>query len=104
MSADNARKIYSKDKYIILQVSNGYIVYNTNKKFEEGHTHLESYNMAKTIINNCIHKKRPKTDNLYLITSHIRVSDDVKYIQVLNEMLAAKKNKGKKIYRNRSNK
>lgn len=103
MSKQGARKIYSKNEYIILAVSNGYIVYNTDKKFEEGHTHLESYNMAKTIIDNCMKHKRPKTNNLYLIISHIRVSNDDKYIQLLTEMLAAKKDKGKKVYKNRSN-
>ena len=35
--------------------------------------------MSKTIINNCINKKTPKTNNLYLLESHIRISNDDKY-------------------------
>ena len=51
--------------------------------------------MSKTVINNNIRKKRPKTHNIYLIESHIRVSNDEKYKQILEEMLEAKKDKTK---------
>ena len=63
-----ANKVYEKQGYIILRVRNGYIVYNTNKVFSEGHTHLKSFTMAKTLIDNCIKHKRPKTNNYYVIT------------------------------------
>ena len=74
-----AEKIYERKEYIILRVKNGYIVYNTKKNFENGHTHLQSFEMSKTIIDNIIRKKRPKTNNIYLIESHIRVTNDSKY-------------------------
>ena len=76
---------------------------NTKKNFENGHTHLQSFEMSKTLIDNIIRKKRPKTNNTYLIESHIRVTKDSKYKQILEEMLEAKKNKTKdKKYHNRS--
>ena len=62
--AQGASKVYEKQGYIILRVRNGYIVYNTNKVFSEGHTHLKSFAMAKTLIDNCIKHKRPKTNTL----------------------------------------
>ena len=43
--------------------------------------------MAKTIIDNCIKKKTPKTSNLYLLTSHIRISTDEKYIKRIEELI-----------------
>ena len=98
---DQAPKVYERKEYVILKVKNGYIVYNTNKLFEEGHTHLKSFNMAKTLIDNCIKKKRPKTNNLYLITSHIRVSNDPKYSSILQELIEAKEDRGIRTYRNR---
>ena len=98
-----AEKIYERKEYIILKVRKGYIVYNTKKKFENGHTHIQSFEMSKTIIDNNIRKKRPKTNNLYLIESHIRVSNDSKYRQILEELLLSKKNKTKDSkYHNRS--
>ena len=49
---------------------NGYIIHNTHKPFEEGHTHLKSYKMATTLIDNCIKRKKPNSTNPYIITSH----------------------------------
>lgn len=95
MKSDGASKIYQKKEYIILKVKKGYIVYNTKKEFEKGHTHLHSFEMSKTIINNIINKKRPKTSNLYLLQSHIRVTNDSKYKRLLEEILQAKSNRSK---------
>lgn len=98
-----AEKIYERKEYIILKVKKGYIVYNTKKEFENGHTHIQSFEMSKTIIDNSIRKKRPKTNNIYLIESHIRVTNDSKYKQVLQELIEAKKDKTKdNKYHNRS--
>ena len=80
--AAGAEKIYERDGYIILRVKRGYIVYNTRKRFENGHTHIQSFEMAKTIIDNNIRKKRPKTNSIYLIESHIRVTNDSKYKKI----------------------
>lgn len=90
-----SEKIYERKEYIILKVKKGYIVYNTKKEFEYGHTHIQSFEMSKTIIDNSIRKKRPKTNNIYLIESHIRVTNDSKYKKVLEELIEAKRNKTK---------
>ena len=102
----NSQKVYTKEHFIILKVQSGkkvgYIAYNTRKEWEEGHTHLQSFNMAKTIIDNVLKHKRPKTKNLYLLQSHIRLSDSPEYDKLIREMIDAKKRKRKPGYRNRS--
>ena len=90
-----AEKIYEREGYIILRVKRGYIVYNTKKNFKNGHTHIQSFEMAKTIIDNNIRKKRPKTNSIYLIESHIRVTNDSKYKKMLEELLASKEDRTK---------
>ena len=90
-----AEKIYEREGYIILRVKRGYIVYNTKKNFKNGHTHIQSFDMAKTIIDNNIRKKRPKTNIIYLIESHIRVTNDSKYKKMLEELLASKEDRTK---------
>ena len=90
-----AEKIYEREGYIILRVKRGYIVYNTKKNFKNGHTHIQSFDMAKTIIDNSIRKKRPKTNSIYLIESHIRVTNDSKYKKMLEELLASKEDRTK---------
>lgn len=101
---DNSQKVYEKEHFIILKVKSGkkigYIAYNTKKEWEEGHTHLDSFNMAKTIIDNVLKRKRPKTKNLYLLNSHIRLSDSPAYDRFINDMINAIKNKKKQGYRN----
>ena len=81
---------------------NSCLLYNTKKNFKNGHTHIQSFDMAKTIIDNCIKKKTPKTSNLYLLTSHIRISTDEKYIKRIEELIEAKKSKDKIKYINKS--
>lgn len=90
-----AEKIYEREGYIILRMKRGYIVYNTKKSFENGHTHIQSFEIAKTIIDNNIRKKRPKTNSIYLIESHIRVTNDSKYKKMLQELLASKEDRTK---------
>lgn len=103
---DNSQKVYEKEHFIILKVKSGkkvgYIAYNTKKEWEDGHTHLESFNMAKTIIDNVLKRKRPKTKNLYLLNSHIRLSNDSAYDKFIFSIIEAKKQKRKPHYRNKS--
>ena len=99
---DGAKKVFERKEYIILAVKKGYVVYNTSKPFEKSHTHLRSFSMAKTIIDNCIMKKTPKTNNLYLLESHIRISNDTKYINLIEELIEAKRDKDKLKYRNKN--
>ena len=97
-----AKKIFQRKEYIILAVKKGYVVYNTEKSFATGHSHIYGFDMAKTIIDNCIKKKMPKTRNLYLLSSHARVSNDEKYIRLVEELIEVRKSKDINKYRNRS--
>ena len=103
---DNSHKVYEKDEFIILKVHSGkkvgYIAYNTRKEWKDGHTHLDSFDMAKTIISNVIKHKKPKTNNMYLLKSHIRLCEDEDYINFIEELISSKKSKGKQTYRNRN--
>ena len=103
---DNSHKVYEKEEFIILKVHSGkkvgYIAYNTKKEWKDGHTHLDSFDMAKTIISNIIKFKKPKTSNIYLLKSHIRLSNDPEYTKYIEEIIDAKKSKCKQSYRNRT--
>ena len=99
---EGAKKVYERKEYIILAVKKGYVVYNTEKSFATGHSHIYGFDMAKTIIDNCIKKKMPKTRNLYLLSSHARVSNDEKYIRLVEELIEVRKSKDINKYRNRS--
>lgn len=78
--------IYRNREFIILKKKKGFIIVNTNKDFKKGHTHIKNYNMAKTIIDLVKHNKVPKTKNKYILNSLIRISNDNKYIEKLEEI------------------
>ena len=64
-------KVYEKKEFIIFQVKNGYIAYNTKKSFKDGHTHLRCFESAKTAIDLVIRRKVPRSTDLYYLTSLI---------------------------------
>ena len=99
--SEGAKKIYQRKEYVILSVKRGYVVYNIEKKFKEGHSHLKSFNMAKTLIDNCINNKIPKTRNLYLLESHIRVTNNEKYKKLIEELISTRGSKEQINYRNK---
>lgn len=89
-------KIYEKKEFIIFQVREGFIAYNTKKVFQEGHTHLKHFDAAKTAIDLVINKKVPRSTDGYYLISLIRLSEDDYYIKKINELLESRKQKGKK--------
>ena len=46
--------------------------------------------------------QKPKTKNVYLLYSHIRLSDDVSYINFIQSVIYAKKNKTRQVYINKT--
>ena len=79
-----------KMKYynIYSNTKGGYIVHNTKKAFDIGHTHINSFSTAKYITYLALYKKIPKNNHLsiYLIDSIIRISDDTKYITKMKSL------------------
>ncbi len=89
-------KILQKKGFYILKAGNCYIVVNSNKEFENGHTHLRSYKSAVACIDFVLKGKIPKRCDFYYLTSLIRVSDDLNYIEKIEELIKVRKTKGKK--------
>lgn len=93
-------QIYSKKGFIVFRVGDGFIVHNTSKAFEEGHTHIMNYNTAKHIIDLVSHKSIPHHLSRYLLTSLVRLSDDEEYRNKVNSLLYNKRKK--QVYVNRA--
>lgn len=80
-------KVYERQEFIIFQVKNGYIAYNTKKTFEDGHTHLRCFGSAKTAIDLVRRNKVPRSTDSYYLTSLIRLSEDNSYISKINKLI-----------------
>jgi hypothetical protein len=85
-----------KDKFILFQVKNGWIVYNTTKQFEEGHTHLRNKSSALAAINFVLLEKIPRRSSNYYLISLIRISDNPEYVAKVNQLIDTRRSKGKK--------
>lgn len=88
--------IYQKKEYVIFKACNGYVVYNQNKEFQEGHTHFKSFNKAKSCIDLALRFKVPSSESIRFLNSLCRISMDRDYISKLEELINTKKQKGKK--------
>lgn len=88
--------IYRKDEFIILKVSEGFIVYNTKKEWENGHSHLKSFKAAKTAINLVQKGKLPKSRGFYYLTTLQRISTEEEYIERIEQLKQTRKERGRK--------
>lgn len=93
--------IYSKGSFIIFLAGDNCVVYNKEKDFECGHSHLKSIKAGKDAITFVMAGKIPKNcRNYYLITLQ-RLSTDETYINKIQELMDVRKQKGKTLsYRN----
>ena len=86
-----SRKIFQRKEYSIYRYSDGFVVHNTNKKFENGHTHVNNFYKAKILVIMAI--KREIDDKLSKrdIESLIRLTNDNSRNQ-LRDLLEKNKN------------
>mgnify|MGYP000431202029 CR=1 FL=1 len=82
-----SRKIFQRKEYSIYRCSDGFVVHNTNKKFENGHTHIRSFKKAKSIIDLAVRKKMPNTPRKWEIECLLRIVKDEKYKKKLRSLL-----------------
>jgi len=64
---------------------NGFIVYNP-KNFKQ-HTHIQKCEIAYVVKRNVERNLLPKTNSIWLLESHIRVSDDEDYIEMVQSKI-----------------
>lgn len=92
--------LYEKQNFIITTARGGYVVYNKEKPFEDGHTHLKKFSSCKSAIYLALNKQIPKGNNVYFLDSLIRISTDKNYINRLFQRIVHLKC-GRKVYTNK---
>ena len=80
--------VYSRKNYNIYKCKNGsYVVHNTKKPFEYGHTHVADVEIAKLLIKCAIKKRVPDHLSKYLKVSLLRIADDYRYVDRIKTSL-----------------
>lgn len=92
--------VFIKNGFTVLkkrrQGKDNYIIINTRKRFDKGHTHLNNYSQVLYVID-CVNKKKiPKNFNTYLLVSLLRLTDDEEYAEKVQSLIDVRKQKGKK--------
>ena len=82
-----AKKIFQRKEYSIYKAKDGYIIHNTNGDFRKHHTHVRSFNKAKSIVDLCIRKKIPNTPRKWEIESLMRLTRNNAYYNKLRDLL-----------------
>lgn len=88
-----SRFLFRIRNFVVLKDKNGFIVYNKNKSWENGHTHVNTVKMCRTIIDIVIHEEIPKTKDLWVYESVLRITSNSqkkykkKIIQTMDEIV-----------------
>lgn len=81
----NKLRYYERFGYVVFKARQGWVAYNTNKKFEDGHTHLCSFESARDAIKFCMEGRVPMKADVYYLTSLQRLTKDNEYYDKLEE-------------------
>lgn len=81
------KKVYQRKEYIIVKIKNDYMIINTHKKFDEGHTRVKDFKKAKSLIDLCVRTKLPNKPRIWEIKKLINISNNKDYIKKLKELL-----------------
>lgn len=87
---DFSKHLFSKKGYHVCYSKNNknpYLVYNEYKPFNEGHTHVHTYEQACLIVDYAIARKIPKECNDYLLGSLLRITKDVRFKRMIQGAL-----------------
>ena len=91
-----SRQVYEKAGFIIFRCGKGYIVHNTKKTFQKGHSHLRGFKPCKDAIFFTTNNKIPKRTNFYYLRTLQRLSTDAKYTNKIEQLIQTRKQKSKK--------
>ncbi len=85
--------VYKKKNFKIFAADKGYIIHNTKKPFQDGHTHINNYNTAKYLVDLSIHESMPHHLYIYFLVSLRRLSNSNSYSQKLDNLIVIKTEK-----------
>ena len=85
------RQVFSNRNFKIYSAKGGYVIHNTLKEFNEGHTHVTNFKTAKYLTHLAIRKEIPKHLSKYLALSLIRISTDTAYKNIIIDLFLKSK-------------
>ena len=83
------KKVFAKKYMVVFQREehDEFVVYNTHKEWEQGHTHIHSYKQAMYLVDCILNNKIPKKVNKYFLVSLQRLATSKKYKEQIQRRL-----------------
>lgn len=82
----NNNYVYRYEQFVLKKTLDGYfVVVNINSKYEN-HSHVKSFKTGKALCKLAAKRKLPKKKDSYFIESLIRLTNNKKYINELNNL------------------
>jgi len=80
--------VYSFKSFKVIKKYNHFLIINTRKPFEDGHTHIEGdLDTCIAIIKTVYNEEEPMSRNIHFLTSLMRLSSNRKYRLKIDELI-----------------
>lgn len=79
--------ILKRHEFIIIRTNKDYVIYNTKKIFNQGHTHASSFNVAISLIKLVERKQIPKNKSKWFLDSILRINKDAEYAERIKDLM-----------------
>jgi len=80
--------VYSFKSFKVIKKYNHFLIINTRKPFEDGHTHVEGdLNTCIALIKTVYNEEEPMSRNIHFLTSLMRLSSNRKYRLKIDELI-----------------
>lgn len=85
-----------KGDFVLFPSGRSWIVYNTQKPFDEGHSHIKNKLSALAAIDFVTREKIPRRYSINYLISLRRISNSIDYITKVDNLITVRSAKGKK--------
>ena len=80
------KRIFTRREFVVFKIDDYFLLVNTNKPFDFGHTHLRSFNACISIIKLIEKKQLPNSKSRHFMESILRVCDDKVYSEKIKQL------------------
>jgi hypothetical protein len=80
------KRVFTRREFVVFKIDDNFLLINTNKPFDLGHTHLRSFNACISIIKLIERKQLPKSKSRHFMESILRVCDDNLYSEKIRQL------------------
>lgn len=87
MKCKHTTVILYRHEFIVMKSHDTFIVYNTKKSFENGHSHFHNFNAVISAIKLTERKEIPRNKSKWFLNSILRINKDKDYEMKIKDLM-----------------